>query len=95
MHLLVFGWLGAPAIALIVLAIAFGLPLVINNVLGPACKTYLRTAVQLEELPSLNRIGRTNRVLARIRPLISAVQGSMSQDEAAQRVKGPADEASL
>jgi hypothetical protein len=83
MHLLIFGWLGAPAFMLISLAIAFTLPLVINNVMGPACKTYVRTAVQVEELPSLNRIKRTKKVLARIRPLISAVQGSVSPEELA------------
>src|SRR5438093_1602683 len=49
-----------------------GAPLLINNILGPSCTVYIRTAVQTEELPSLNRIRRAAKALDRIRPLITA-----------------------
>jgi hypothetical protein len=63
-----------------------GVPLIFNNILGPSCTGYLRTAVQLEELPSLNRIRRADKVLARIRPLIAAAQGEISSEEASARL---------
>lgn len=81
MHVLVFAWLGLGATTILITAVVLGIPLAINNVMGPACRTYLRTAVQVEEFPSLNRIARANRVLARIRPLIAAAQGTASSRE--------------
>ena len=64
-----------PAIALyaagpFLLAIA----LLLNNVMGPTCATYIRTAVQTEELPSLNRVRRARKFLDFVRPLIVAAQ---------------------
>ena len=47
----------------------------INLISGPTCKTFLRTAVQIEALPSLCRVRKTRRILAKIRPLILAAQG--------------------
>jgi hypothetical protein len=82
MHLLVFGWMGASVTILTIIAVLLAIPLVINNVLGPACRVYLRTAVQVEELPSLGRIERAHRVLNRIRPLIASAQGPLSSDQA-------------
>ena len=49
--------------------------LLINLLSGPTCKTFLRTAVQIEELPSLCRVRKTRRILAKIHPLILAAQG--------------------
>ena len=49
--------------------------LVINNVLGTGCACYLRTAVQIEQLPGLYRVPKARKVLAKIRPLIIAAQG--------------------
>src|SRR5262245_28317583 len=37
-------------------------PLLWNNLLGPTCNCQLRTAVQTEDLPSLNRVRRVRRV---------------------------------
>lgn len=51
-----------------------GVPLLLNNTMGPTCATYLRTAVQIEVLPSLNRVRRARRILDRIRPAIMAAQ---------------------
>jgi hypothetical protein len=47
---------------------------------------HLRTAVQIEELPSLNRIRRTRRVLDRVRPLIVAAQGPLAPEEISGRM---------
>jgi len=87
MHVLVFGWFGASATTLLIVAVVLATPLALNNLSGPACKVYLRTAVQVEELPSLGRIRRAHRVLDLIRPLIAAVQGPLSREDAAQRLK--------
>lgn len=62
----------------IVLAIAGGfflLLLVINLILGPTCSVHIVTAIQTEELPSLNRIRRTRRVVALLTERIRATQG--------------------
>ncbi|HSY42527.1 MAG TPA: hypothetical protein VK811_01365 [Candidatus Acidoferrum sp.] len=58
------------------------LVVLINNVRGPSCACYLRTAVQIERLPSLNRVRKARRVLNRIRPLMAAVQGGELSAEA-------------
>ncbi|MBU6410820.1 MAG: hypothetical protein KGR98_10585, partial [Verrucomicrobia bacterium] len=58
-----------------ILATLLVVPFVINNLRGPTCACELRTAVQIEELPSLSRVRKTRRVLAKIRPLIAAAQG--------------------
>jgi hypothetical protein len=49
--------------------------LLINNLMGTGCICYLRTAVQIESLPSLCRVPKTRRVLDKIRPLIIEAQG--------------------
>jgi hypothetical protein len=54
----------------------------INNIRGASCASYLRTAVQIERLPSLNRVRKARRVLNRIRPLMAAVQGGELSAEA-------------
>jgi len=68
----------------------FVLLLLMNWLSGPACKCFLRTAVQIEELPSLNRVRRARGTLARIRPLIVAVQGELAPDEIASRMRATA-----
>ena len=77
MHLLVLAWFGASATTLVIVAFILGVPLVVNNLLGPACRVYLRTAVQVDELASLSRVRRASRVLEQIRPLIAAEQGAL------------------
>jgi hypothetical protein len=64
-----------------------GVPLILNNLFGPTCTAYLQTAVQREELPSINRVWRANRVLDCIRPLITAAQGELSPEEASARLR--------
>jgi hypothetical protein len=68
----------------------FGLLMLINNLKGPGCACHLRTAVQTELLPSLTRLGRVRKVLARIRPLIEEVQGArLSPEEIAAQLAKP------
>ena len=62
---------------------------VINTLKGPGCTCYVRTAVQTEVMPSLNRLGRARKVLNRIRPLIEAAQGSLSPEEIASNLANP------
>ena len=70
--------------------LAFGTPfafvlalLILNSIRGPACVCHLHTAVQVEELPSLNRVRRAQRMLERLRPLIESAQGPMTREEIA------------
>lgn len=70
-----------------IIATLFVVPFLIHNLLGPTCICHLRTAVQIEELPSLNRLRRARKVLERIRPLIHAVQGGLSPEEISLRMK--------
>jgi hypothetical protein len=64
--------------------------LLINFFLGATCKCYLRTAVQIEELPSLRRLRKTRKIMAQIRPLIAAAQGGeLSPQTIAELVRQP------
>jgi hypothetical protein len=60
----------------------FLLILLINHLLGTGCACHIRTAVQIERLPSLCRVPKTRRVLDRIRPLITTAQGGELSAEA-------------
>ena len=59
----------------------FFMAFVINLALGPACYCHIRTAVQQEQLPSLNRLRRARKVLDRVRPHIAAAQGELKPEE--------------
>ena len=81
------GWgTGAVVLACIILGL-FGLPMLINTLLGPACACQIRTAVQIEDLPSLCRVRQTHKALNKIRPLIAAAQGQLTADEVAARMR--------
>jgi len=71
------------AIFTVIFIVAF----LIHNLLGPTCICHLRTAVQTEELPSLNRLRRVRKVLERIRPFIIAVQGELPPEEISFRMR--------
>ena len=53
------------------LTFIFGL---VNFLRGPTCKCMLRTAVQTQELRSLNRLNTARKVIERLRPRIEAAQ---------------------
>jgi hypothetical protein len=57
------------------------IPFLLNFLYGPTCACELRTAVQTEEIPSLGRIRRARKVIARLRPLIADAQGRITADE--------------
>ncbi|MGA9875475.1 MAG: hypothetical protein WBQ21_06680, partial [Solirubrobacteraceae bacterium] len=78
---------GAGTIVLLVFAALLGIPLLINNLLGSTCAGQLRTAVQVEELPSLCRLRQTRKVLDKIRPLIVATQGQLTAEEVSARMQ--------
>ncbi len=70
-----------------VLGSIFVAALLIDLALGPTCVSQLRTAVQTEELPSLNRVRRAHKALARLRPLIAEVQGQLAPEEIPARMQ--------
>lgn len=59
----------------------FGLLLALNVLAGSTCKCFVQTAVQLEELSSLTRRPRAQKVFARLRPLITQAQGELPAEE--------------
>ncbi len=48
-----------------------------NHLLGPGCVVYVVTRVQTQPLPSLVRIKKARKVLARLAPLIAAAQANL------------------
>ncbi len=49
-----------------------------NYLLGPGCVVYVVTRVQTQPLPSLVRIKKARKVLARLTPLIAAAQANLT-----------------
>jgi hypothetical protein len=68
-------------------AALFLLAMLINVAMGPTSVCHLRTAVQTEELPSLNRVRRARKVLDRLRPFIAQAQGQLSPEEIASKMQ--------
>ncbi len=69
------GWFVAAG----VIASFWLLLLVLNALRGPTCKAHVRTAVQIEELPSLGRLSTAIRVITRVKPLIEEAQGELTR----------------
>jgi hypothetical protein len=55
--------------------------LLVNISRGPTCVAHLRTAVHLEELPSLHRLRVARNVLALLRPLVEQAQGVVAPEQ--------------
>lgn len=72
----------AAVIVWLICSVIFLAPFLINNIFGTTCVCHLRTAVQIEELPSLCRVRKTQRVLDKVRSLIIAAQGGELSAEA-------------
>lgn len=70
----------AGVITLGVITGVFAFFLALNALRGPTCLCHLKTAVHLEELPSLRRRRNAEKVLARIKPLIESAQGSAAPE---------------
>jgi hypothetical protein len=77
----------AGEIALATVMFISGVFLLVGLLAGPTCKTYLRTAVQIEELPSLCRVRQTRKIMDKIRPLMVAAQGQITGEEVAVRMQ--------
>jgi hypothetical protein len=63
---------------LIVIAGFFGILFIGSVVAGATCQCHLQTAVQVEHLPSLNRLRRAQKALTQLRELITSAQGQRS-----------------
>jgi hypothetical protein len=70
--------------------VLLGIPLLINNLMGPTCQCRLQTAVQTEDLPSLSRVGRARKFINIVRPMIAAAQGTFAPGELAAGLSQPA-----
>lgn len=75
----------AGLISLGIITGVFGFFLLLNVLLGPTCRAHIKTAVHYEELPSLQRLRNANKVMARLRPLIEAAQGTAQAETLAQQ----------
>src|SRR5688500_11360545 len=53
----------------------------VNTLRGPACDTRIRTAVQIEPLPSLGRIPAVEKMLGRVRPRLEEMQGVITREQ--------------
>jgi hypothetical protein len=82
-------------IALLVIAAIFGLILLANVLFGPTCTCHLKTAVHLEELPSLRRLRRARKVLARLKPLVNGAQGELLQEQLAAQLSAAMEAANV
>jgi hypothetical protein len=66
-----------------VLALFWGVILLVHVLRGPSCQTHIRTAVQTELLATLARVPAARKALARLQPLILGAQGQATPDELA------------
>ena len=64
--------------------------LVMNIVRGATCACYIKTAVQTERLPALNRIRTAQKFIEKISPLIAEAQGTITLEEIQNQTTGEA-----
>ncbi|QTA86850.1 hypothetical protein [Desulfonema magnum] len=64
----------------------FFLCLLINWLKGPTCICHLRTAVQMEKLPSLHRVKTARKVITLLRPKIEEVQGILPPEALTENI---------
>lgn len=67
-----------------ILAAIGAIPFSLNFIYGPTCACQLRTAVQTEDVPSMGRVRRARKVIARLRPLIAEAQGQLNGEDVPQ-----------
>ncbi len=68
----------------------FFLCFLINWLRGPTCECNLQTAVQREQLPSLDRLRVARKALPRLRSLVEQAQGGLTGDEVVARLRAAA-----
>jgi uncharacterized integral membrane protein len=66
-----------------VFSLPFLLLLLVNLFRGETCSCHVRTPVGMEELPALDRVRKTKKILARLRLLITECQGRLGREELA------------
>lgn len=67
--------------------VVFCVPLIVNQLRGPGCKCSIRSAVQEEEIPAFKRIKQVDKIMARVRPLITAAQGTVTREDIPARFR--------
>jgi len=80
---------GGNGLALWIIAAVFVPGLAINLALGPTCACHVRTAVQIEKLPSLKRLRGAQKFIERLRPILAAVQGELNAEDIRARPQSP------
>ena len=79
------GMINGPSVPILVWLVLFSVPLIVNTLMGPTCSCCVYTAVNTHKLPCLNRMAKANLFLQIVRPLITEVQGEVSDEEIVER----------
>ena len=58
----------------VVFMLCFGVPLMINLLLGPTCTVLVRTAVQTQKIPNISRRNKAGKLVAELAPAVTAAQ---------------------
>jgi hypothetical protein len=77
---------GPGAVVMWSIAAVFLACLMVHLILGPTCVCHVRTAVQIERLPTLRRVRAARKTINRIKPLIAEVQGPFSTEELTRKM---------
>jgi hypothetical protein len=78
--LIVIGASG-PAYFSTFMATLFAALLIVNLILGPACRVHLQTAVQIHPVSSLRRVRTARKAMRRIKALVEAEQGRLEPND--------------
>ena len=79
------GLLDGFGLAILVWLAIFTVPLAINIAMGPTCICCVYTAVNIHKLSCFNRISKAMVFLRTVKPLVTQVQGQVSDDEILER----------
>lgn len=77
---------GGARMAWALVSVVPALLLLVDLLLGPTCRVFLRTPIQILRLYSLNRVRRARRIMALLRPRIEQAQGTMEPAQLAARL---------
>ncbi len=77
-------------VVLVLCALPWLILMLFNTLRGPACVCCLHTAVQRDELPSLCRVKKAQRVYALLKPLIDDAQGTVTSAQLEAEENGEA-----
>jgi hypothetical protein len=77
-------WHWGGLLALGIVTSFFLIPLLVNILKGPTCATYIRTAVQTEQVHSLSRLRTAMKVIRQLRETIEGTQGRFTVEHVAR-----------